>query len=384
MVEKLGIVGGGQLAEMMIPPAKRLGMKVMVVEKWDTEVPPAVQWGADLINASMHDAEAIGRLAGWADVTTIESDHPNAAALLDRQQNYGDVVHGSPETLAIIQDKLIQKRWLRQNGIPVADFSEFLDEAEFLGGGPYIIKSRKGGFDGRGNEKVDVLYEEMMEAPAMVEKFKRQPVYVEQAFPFDKELAVVAAKDVNGNVKLYPVVETEHEDGICNIVTSPADISPRLWANAEALARDVLELMDGAGVVTIEMFAKGDDVIVNEIAPRVHNSGHLTLDVNATSQFEQHVRAVAGMPLGDTTQRPGAAVMVNILGRQSGPLDLTGLDEALKIPDTHIHLYGKNPRLARKIGHTTAYVVFEGRATANVYSEARRNALAARAALVNL
>lgn len=387
MIEKLGVIGGGQLVQMMIPPAHRLGIEVKVLETQKDEVLPAVREGASLIDGSIKDPEKIAELTDWSDVTTIEIEHTDADALQDRQEKYGDVIHWYPETLALINDKLIQKQWLRSNGIPVADFSETVeDENEFaFPGEGYIIKSRKGGFDGRGNKRVELLFPGIMQTPEMEEQFKGAPVYAEQVFSFEKELAVIAARDVNGNVKLYPVVETEHEDGICNIVTSPADISPRLARNAEELARDVLALMHGAGVIAIEMFAKGDDVIVNEIAPRVHNSGHHTLDSNATSQFEQHVRAVSGLPLGDTTQRPGAAVMVNILGTQTGPLDLTGLDEALKLPDTHVHLYGKSPLLARKIGHITSYIAFETGVTDN-YARivARNNATKARNALTNL
>ena len=152
----------------------------------------------------------------------------------------------------------------------------------------------------------------------------------------------------------YPVVETVHVDGICDTVTAPAAVDPRVRAAAAEVARATLAVLDGAGVFAIELFVVGDDVLVNEIAPRVHNSGHLTIEACATSQFEQHVRAVGGLPLGATDLRVPAATMVNLLGTSDEPLRRDGLAGALALPETHVHLYGKDPRPARKIGHITA------------------------------
>ncbi len=345
MNEKIGIIGGGQLGRMMTVPAKELGFHVTVVEK-DTNC-PAAQVGANVIKAPITDTLAIDQLASESDVTTWEIEHIPADELIELD-NAGFNIQSDPATLAIIQDKLVQSHFLAQRGIPVAPFSETLDEDEFLGGGPFVVKSRKGGYDGRGN-----LVVESLDDPRIVEQFGDDPVYVEQKLAFDKELAVVAARDVQGNIAVYPVVETIHENNICHTVISPAEIDPELRKQAEDLAHETLSHLNGAGIFAIEMFAIGDNVLVNEIAPRVHNSGHVTIESSQTSQFEQHIRAITGLPLGSVEQVAPSAVMVNILGTKDGALDRTGLDKALSLPDTHVHFYGKTPRPARKIGHIT-------------------------------
>jgi phosphoribosylaminoimidazole carboxylase PurK protein len=173
--------------------------------------------------------------------------------------------------------------------------------------------------------------------------------------PFKKELAVIVARDISGNIKTYPVVETIHERNICQQVIAPADISKAAAKNALMLAQKTAKNLGGAGVFAIEMFLVEDDqVLVNEIAPRVHNSGHFTIDACATSQFEQHIRAISGLPLGETTMLKPAAVMVNILGDRDGDVKLRGLDKALELPHTSVHLYGKSPtKIDRKMGHIT-------------------------------
>lgn len=170
---------------------------------------------------------------------------------------------------------------------------------------------------------------------------------------FEKELAVIAARDKSGNVATYPAVETIHENSICNMVISPAEVENKLLQQANDIANETLKRLDGAGVFAIEMFVVGGEVLVNEIAPRVHNSGHHTIEANQTSQFEQHIRAVTNMPLGSTVMRSPVAVMINILGKREEPISLEGIDKILALPDTHLHLYGKSPRQARKIGHIT-------------------------------
>lgn len=345
MIEKIGIIGGGQLGRMMTPPAKELGFRVKVVENsFDA---PAAQVGAEVIQAPITDEEALVRLVGESDVTTWEIEHFPAQKLVELQEA-GHNIQADPATLVIIQDKLIQSEYLDGLGIPVAPFSADLDESEFLGGGPFVVKSRREGYDGRGNLVVDSL-----DDPRIAEQFGNNLVYVEQKLSFDKELAVVAARDMAGNIVTYPVVETIHENNICHTVISPAEIDPRLKQQAEEIAHLTLEHLNGAGVFAIEMFVVGDNVLVNEIAPRVHNSGHLTIEASKTSQFEQHIRAITGLPLGSTEQIAPAAVMVNILGTREGSLDRSGIHLSAALPDTKIHFYGKTPRLERKIGHIT-------------------------------
>lgn len=370
MIERIGIIGGGQLGRMMVPPAKELGFQVTVLE--NSKDSPAGQVGAEVIVAEdgIKDEAAVERLVHLSDVTTWEIEHIPASLLVGLQER-GHNIQADPATLVIIQDKLVQSQYLQDLGIPVAPFSEELSDDAFIGNGPYVVKSRKGGFDGRGNLVVDSL-----DDPRIAEKFEGVDVYVQQKLEFEKELAVVAARDMNGNIAVYPVVETVHKDNICHTVTSPAEVDPSILKKANDLAQEVLTHLNGAGVFAIEMFLVNGEVIVNEIAPRVHNSGHLTIEASKTSQFEQHIRAITGLPLGSTEQIAPAAVMVNVLGSREGELDRTGVDKVAAEKDTKLHLYGKTPRPARKIGHITTLA-----ATA---TEARETATRSRSYLENL
>ncbi len=368
MIERIGIIGGGQLGRMIVPPAKELGFQVKVVE--NSKDCPAGQVGAEVIEGGIKDEAAIECLVNESDVTTWEIEHIPADLLVELQEA-GHDIQADPATLMIIQDKLTQSCYLQSLGIPVAPFSEDLEASASLGEGPYVVKSRKGGFDGRGNLVVDRL-----DDPRIAEKFQDAEMYVQQKLEFEKELAVVAARDVRGNVVTYTVVETVHEDNICHTVISPAEVDSSVHKKAEDLAREVLKHLNGAGVFAIEMFLVNGEVIVNEIAPRVHNSGHLTIEANKTSQFEQHVRAVTGLPLGSTEQVAPVAVMVNVLGTREGLLDRTGIDKIAAEKDTKLHLYGKTPRIARKIGHVTTL--------AATFDEALETATRSREHLVNL
>lgn len=343
MVESIGIVGGGQLGRMLTQAATSLGFRVCVVDP--AERCPAAQVGAEQLRAPLTDTGAIDELAARTDVVTWEIEHIPARHL-EALAARGVDVQPSPATLATIQDKLAQKQLLAAHGIPVAPFAEAPDA---LGDGPLVAKARFGGFDGRSNLALDAP-----DPAAIAEAFGDRPTYVERRLPFDRELAVLVARDRAGRTAAYPVVETVHVDGICHRAVAPAPIGDRLRAAAEELGRATLALLDGAGVFAVELFCVGDDLYVNEIAPRVHNSGHLTIEACATSQFEQHVRAVAGLPLGSAAMRVPAAAMVNVLGTRDEPLRLDGLAGALAVPDVHVHLYGKDPRPERKIGHVTA------------------------------
>jgi phosphoribosylaminoimidazole carboxylase PurK protein len=194
------------------------------------------------------------------------------------------------------------------------------------------------------------------ELNAALSIFEGKDLYAERVVPFIKELAVVLAKDENGQVVTYPVVETIHQRNICVEVLMPAPVDEAATAKARQVALDVAQHLEGAGVFAIEMFLTADgDVLVNEIAPRVHNSGHVTIEACETSQFEQHIRAVTGLPLGPTTMKVPAAVMVNILGERDGPTEVRGVEEAEAIPGVTVHLYGKSPtKIDRKMGHITS------------------------------
>jgi phosphoribosylaminoimidazole carboxylase PurK protein len=358
MIENIGIVGGGQLGRMLTEAAHPLGYQVTVVEA--SPDCPATKAGANYIQGGLKDADAIRQLAEQTDVVTWEIEHIDTSTLIDLASE-GYNVQPSPSTLAVIQDKFTQKQMLIKAGLPVAeslalshqesdtDKATHLDEVVRMLGGAVILKTKTGGYDGRGNLLFDGDYARVDEVLGS----DWGNVYAERIVPFEKELSVVAARDMQGNIAIYPTAETVHKDNICHTVVTPARIRPKLIADAQEIAHETLKQLEGAGIFAIEMFATEDEVIINEIAPRVHNSGHHTIEANVTSQFEQHVRAITGMPLGSTAMRSPAAAMINILGQREEPLTREGMRSVLALPDTHPHFYGKSSRKARKIGHIT-------------------------------
>lgn len=360
MFKDIGLVGGGQLGRMLTEAAHPLGFQVTVVDP--TPDCPATMAGARQIVGNLKDADAIRQLAEQTDVVTWEIEHINTNVLAELADN-GINVQPSPSTLAVIQDKYHQKTMLTRANLPVAPFlplthcetetekqRQIAETVQMLGGA-VILKTRRGGYDGRGN----LVFDEDMDVAKIDEALGSNwtGLYAEALVPFQQEVSVVAARDVKGNIETYPTVETVHEDNICHTVVCPARIKPALISDAQELAHETLRHLEGAGVFAIEMFATEDEVLINEIAPRVHNSGHHTIEASVTSQFEQHIRAITGMPLGPTRLRVPAAAMINILGRREEPLRRDGLENILALPDTHPHFYGKSPRKARKIGHIT-------------------------------
>jgi 5-(carboxyamino)imidazole ribonucleotide synthase len=364
----IGIVGGGQLGRMLTLAAKPLGFDVVVVDPGENC--PAVQAGARQIKADLYDATAIAKLGKQSDYITVEIEHLNVSALAKLAQN-GVPVNPAPQTIALIQDKYKQKKFLEARGIPVATFEEVVTKKQikeqFLKfGGKMLLKTRHGAYDGRGN----ALVTSETELKDALEKFGEADLYAEKFVPFKKELAVMVARDNYGNIKTYPVVETIHERNICVEVLAPAQVKQRIAKRAEKLARKVANHLEGAGVFGIEMFVtKRGKVLINEIAPRVHNSGHYTMDSCATSQFEQHIRAVTGLPLGSTELLTDAAAMVNILGEENHDTEIKGLATALTQPHTYVHTYGKSPtKVDRKMGHINA----TGKTTNEALVRARR------------
>lgn len=334
--------------------AVSLGFKVIVVDPADNC--PAAQVGAQQIKADLYDSAALKQLGQQADFITIEIEHFDTS-LLDQIVAEGTPVNPAPDTIRLIQDKLIQKQALRSAGIPLADFIELPDEAsgrraldDF--GGKMLVKTRRGGFDGRGN----LLVNSPDEIKKVFEQFADQELYAEKIIPFVKELSVVVACADDGATATYPVVETVHERSICTEVLAPAAVDQVVANQARQVAISVANFLRGAGVFAIEMFLTDDgQILVNEIAPRVHNSGHFTIEACRTSQFEQHIRAITGLPLGSTDMLVSAACMVNILGTRDGPVALSGLDGALNDAHSSVHLYGKSPtKVDRKMGHITA------------------------------
>ena len=358
------------MGRMLTEAALPLGFQIVVIDPGDNC--PASQVGAQQIKADLHDAAALRQLAERSDIITIEIEHVDTK-LLSEIAELGKPVQPAPDTIAMIQDKFRQKQFLAKAGIPLADFVKITDEGSAgqalrAFGGKMLVKTRKGAYDGRGNMVVSSK-EELKKAFA---QFKNQKLYAEKFVPFQKELAIMVARSTTGETAVYPVVETIQERNICVEVLAPAKIDQSSYEEAERVALNVVKQLEGAGVFGIEMFlTDNNEILVNEIAPRVHNSGHYTIEACATSQFEQHIRAITGLPLGPTNLIVPAAVMINILGERDGPTAIKGLDEASALPGVAVHLYGKSPtKVDRKMGHLTA--------TGDTLEEARQQARQAR------
>lgn len=350
----IGIVGGGQLGRMLTLAALPLGFKVVVVNP--SAGSPAAQVGADEIVADLYDAAALRELAQRADFITVEIEHLDAD-ILEELAATDTPVNPAPATIRLIQDKFAQKQFLSEAGVPVAPFMDTPDAAAAAKafekfGGRMLLKTRLGAYDGRGN----LVMKSKADIGKAFEKFGGRPLYAEQLVKFDKELAVMVTRGMDAQVAAYPVVETIHARNICLEVIAPAPITTEQYKKAQKIALKVAGLLEGAGTFGIELFlTKEGKILVNEIAPRVHNSGHYTIEANRTSQFEQHIRAISGQPLGATDLVVPAAAMINILGERDGPTTVKGLGKALKTPHTNVHLYGKSPtKVDRKMGHITS------------------------------
>ncbi len=354
MEKRIGIVGGGQLGRMLTVAAKRLGYRVIVLDP--TPNSPAGQVADKQIIGDFTDEQKIRDLAAESDVLTFEIELANADVLEDLTKK-GVQVHPSAKTLHIIKDKLRQKEFLKNAGIPTAEFQavqtkEDVVSAAKIFGYPFLLKARTDAYDGRGN----ALIKSEDEISSGIQKLAGRNLYVEKFVPFTKELAVMVARNTVGEIACYPIVQTTHINNICHTVIAPAPITPEVAERAKNFAIQVAEYLEGAGVFGIELFlTKENAILINEIAPRVHNSGHYTIEACVTSQFEQHIRAITGMSLGSTQMVVPAAAMVNILGDRSGKAIPRGVENAKVIAGVEIHFYGKmETRLERKMGHITA------------------------------
>lgn len=351
---RIAIVGGGQLGKMMTVAAKQFGFHVSVLDP--TPGSPAAQVADCQKVASFHDREAIRRLAEEADVLTYEFEHIDCTAL-DELESSGFPVFPAAGLLRTIQHKLAQKQALQAAGIPVPHFKAVSGPADLRAAAeqfsyPLLLKACTGGYDGKGNyllrapEEIAQALEVLGETDLMAEKF----------VPFACEVSVLAARGRDGEVKTYPLSENEHQDNILRRSIVPARVGASVAGRAREVAEAVMNEFAGVGVFCVEMFVTTDGgVLVNEVAPRPHNSGHYTIEACVTSQFEQHIRAIAGLPLGDTSLCL-PAVMVNLLGAegQDGPAVLKGYRQALALPGLHLHLYGKAITAPqRKMGHIT-------------------------------
>ncbi|MBD6617902.1 5-(carboxyamino)imidazole ribonucleotide synthase [Komarekiella sp. 'clone 1'] len=358
-MKRVGIIGGGQLAWMMGDAAKKLGVKLVV--QTPSQDDPAVSIAQEIVFAQVDDASATEILATKCDVITFENEFVNLDALsLLAQQDV--CFRPRLEALAPLLDKYHQRCYLRDLGLPVPQFFA-LDELEHLKSKmrylsfPVVLKSRRHGYDGQGTFIIQDFAALQQKLNETATKTSSQQLWLLEEFvPFERELAVIAARSVDGEIVTYPVVETQQEQQVCRRVIAPAQVTLNQAVEIEAIAHTLLNSLQVVGVFGIELFLTADGkVLVNEIAPRTHNSGHFSLDACETSQFEQHLRAVCGFPLGNPALQCLGAVMVNLLGYENSQSDYQSKRQQLaKIPQAHVHWYGKSEsRPGRKLGHVT-------------------------------
>ncbi len=344
---KVGILGGGQLGRMLALAGVPLGFSFRFLDP--AEDAPVDGLGERTV-AEFSDLEACAKLAAECDVVTFEFENVPAGTVEHLAQS--KAVFPGATALRAAQDRVAEKRLFEALGIPVPPFAA-VDTLEELAaaiakvGVPAVVKTRREGYDGRGQrvvreaEAVGRVWGELGGAAPSA------ALLVESFVPFDRELSILAVRGRNGDIAFYPLVENEHSDGILRVSRAPAErVDGRLQERAESYARGILERLDYVGVVALELFQVGDRLLANEMAPRVHNSGHWTIEGAETSQFENHLRAIAGLPLGSTEAR-GFSTMVNLIG--TAP-ELSAL---LAVPGAHVHLYGKEARAGRKLGHVT-------------------------------
>ncbi len=330
---------------MLALAAVALGVEVRTLDP-ATGAPAGA--ASTLVVGDLDDVDAARATAAGTEVVTYEWEGVPASTVRALAAD-GFVVRPSIEALAVSQDRMLEKTAFTELGIPVADFAPVESEADLAGatrdvGMPAILKTRRGGYDGKGQYGVD----DPADVPAAFAALTGgTPLILERRVPFERELSILAVRGADGDLRTWPLTANEHRDGILRTSTAPAPgVTPALQRTADDYVRALVEHFDYVGVVALELFQVGDTLLANEMAPRVHNSGHWTIEGAVTSQFENHVRAVLGWPLGDTTLR-APSVMRNCIGALPDPAAV------LQIPGVHLHRYGKSLRPGRKVGHVT-------------------------------
>ena len=349
MAKVLGIIGGGQLGMMITEAAQNLEEVSKIIVLDPTENCPAAKVGAEQIVADFKDEDAIKKLSELSDIITYEIESGNSD-VLKKLETYTEI-NPSPDTLRIIQDKLLQKQFLKENDIAVAEFVKIENKNELIDvidkmGLPVLLKTRRDAYDGRGNYKIN----SKSEIDDALDLFAGKTLMIEKFVKFEKEVSVIAARNTKGEIATYPVVENIHENNILRTTIAPGRVSEKVKKQAEKIAEKTMEVLHGAGVFGIEMFVTADDeILINEIAPRVHNSGHHTLQSCDTSQFEQHLRAILGMELGNSSIK-SPTIMYNILGPKTFKGEYNVLFK--KQDNVYLKMYGKlESKPQRKIGH---------------------------------
>lgn len=344
----IGILGGGQLGWMIGREANRLGYRTVVL---DGSANCSARHVADeLIVGSLSDPELVQLVASKSDVVTLETEHVDYRYIQPIEET--GLLRPSAAVFQMIQDRLRQRRFLEQHNIPQTPFKSLETQQELAGidwnGEKAILKSRSGGYDGKGQVRVD----KAGSLQAAWAELGNTPCVLEQFVDFKMEVSVILARGVNGEIRIYPIAENIHENHILHMTIAPARISDAVVKKAEAIGVNIAEAMDYVGLMAVELFVTQDDeLLVNEIAPRVHNSGHFTYGACETSQFEQHLRAVCGLPLGSS----GAicpSVMLNLLGDLWPADGQPNWNHVFESPASRLYLYSKSPaRVGRKMGH---------------------------------
>lgn len=344
----LGVLGGGQLGRMMALSARPMGYRVVVLDP--SPRCPTAQVADGFVVGALDDLDSARHLAKQVDVVTLDTEHV-PADLLEELEKIVPVRPGA-SVLRTINDRQTQKQFLDKLGLPQAAWAPATTESELAAalakvGTPAILKVRRAGYDGKGQVRI----ESAAEAGAALAKLRGAPAVAEEVVRFTREISVILARGLTGELRIYPIAENVHRRHILHTTRAPAPMTPAARQRAEQIAVTIAESLGHVGVMAVEMFELADGrLLVNEIAPRTHNSGHYTWGACVTSQFEQHVRAVFGLPLGDPRPISGA-VMVNLIGDlwQAGP---PSWREVLARPEARLHLYGKDmPAPGRKMGH---------------------------------
>lgn len=347
---KLGILGGGQLGRMLIQEAINYNLTTLVLDP-DPDA-PCKHIANKFECGSITDFDTVYNFGKKADIITIEIEKVNIEAL-EQLEKEGKLVFPQSRVIRLIQDKGIQKQFFKENDIPTSPFQLVNSNEEILNSNfsyPFILKQRKDGYDGKGVMKISSIAE--------VENAFDAPSLIEELVDFEKEIAVIVARNANGDVKTFPMVEMEFnaEANLVEFLISPSTYPATIQDKAEKIALNVATALNITGILAVEMFVTKDgEILVNEVAPRPHNSGHQTIEGNYVSQFEQHLRAIFNLPLGDTRSLSNA-VMINLLGEKEhdGTAKYDGLEKIMAIDGVYVHLYGKKyTKPFRKMGHVT-------------------------------
>lgn len=350
----LGILGSGQLARMTALAASELGITTTIFCS-ESETSPAEHVAKKTFKGQLTDKNDILKFAEQCDFITLENEFIDQDILNAIDLKFPNRLFPSSKTFQLIGDKISEKNSFLKAGIKVSPFSPVKNKSEIIlfaktHGYPLVLKTSKGGYDGYGNFTI----KNENEIESALKKLKGE-LLVEAFIPYEKELAVMVARNRSGEIKIYPIAHTIQENHICHFVSVPADISPLIKNDINENAKKAMLAIDAVGIFAFEFFlTKNNELYLNESAPRPHNSGHYTIEGVITSQFHNHVRSVLNLPLGETKLRTPHVLMLNLLGTKNAPAELENASDFLKIPDGHLHLYGKKlSKPGRKMGHFT-------------------------------